>query len=211
MCKIGARRTSARDLPLHAHDMGPSEGASASSGDIVDFYVRLDLSVVADGCHARLDVMHICHICFESVPAGSLLLLPHPFAAADANLSGHRMCADCHERHRGKCPFCRSPPLAPPPKGFVGVWLPPADEVLHTARAKEAASARSRRASAVARFASQLLWLHKRSHGRASKRRSRAPSAPAMCRGCKYGCLQCDPNGDRMNLEDWEHVGLTGL
>lgn len=193
--------------------------------------VSLDLRTSHDGgCQARLFVLHECQICFTAVPVDEMKTLPHPFAPPDANLSGHwyepwtctlprrslvlrsspclgRMCSDCIQRHHGECPFCRSPPLAPPPKGFIGVWTAgdAANDGQYETDEQTPAPPRARRASAVSRLASRLL---SRSPDVRARRRSRAP---AVCRGCKHGCIQCDPSGDRMNFDEFDFCGLTGI
>ena len=145
------------------------------------FRVKLRLHA-GSVCHVELRVQRFehCPICFEEVD--KLIQLPHPSALDGVDVSRHCLCAACNERWSGGCPFCRCP--APMLVSASAVRLTPW------------------RASLT--FADRLLSR--------VRRRSNASRAAAQqqrtCRGCRRGCLQCDPHGLRMwgddeDADDW--------
>jgi hypothetical protein len=169
------------------------------------YRVTLVVRAVHTKCHAQLSVQRVtlCPICFE--PAAQLQQLPHPFAPEQADVSGHRLCAACRERWPGDCPFCRSAPLPPPPKGYVGIWQSDSSGEL------PAATLATRPAHAIGGRLSRLrarnlsAYLGARLIPRRIRRSSvpRTASHPRMpCAGCRRGCLECDPDGVRLFGED---------
>jgi hypothetical protein len=191
-------------LCLSGRHLGGMRTKSDAEGDRIRVTVR---TVSQNCCRVQLTVVERCPICFEL--CDNVEQLPHPFASDSTSVSAHKLCKRCRERWPGECPFCRSAPLPPPPVGFVGIYkstsASPDSNALGAAVPLSVDRLHERkRRSLVAR----VTW-------RVFPRMRRATSAGAIaarrpCRGCKHGCLECDPRGDLLDPDDWG-VSLTGL
>lgn len=83
-----------------------------------------------------------CPICYERAACE-----PLPHATSSGDVSGHKMCSSCRARWEqstrfSECPWCRAAPIAPPPKGFVGIYRAGGDDDAADRAAEAMATAR---------------------------------------------------------------------
>ena len=169
----------------------------------LDHVVALDLHAADDRCHVQLTIRRLqtCPICFEL--SDDMIQLPHPFANSSADVSGHKLCVRCVDRWPGDCPFCRSAPLPPPPHGFKGIWRCSASSSMEDVAAQavppeDAPHVRRRRS-----LWSLLPKLHRSSGTHMLTQQARPPRPQPPCRGCRHGCLECDPSGLLIDPDAW--------
>lgn len=169
----------------------------------LDHVVALDLHAADDRCHVQLTIRRLqtCPICFEL--SDDMIQLPHPFANSSADVSGHKLCVRCVDRWPGDCPFCRSAPLPPPPHGFKGIWRCSASSSMEDVAAQavppeDAPHVRRRRS-----LWSLLPKLHRSSGTHMLTQQARPPRPQPPCRGCRHGCMECDPSGLLIDPDAW--------